>query len=155
MLLLSQKRLTEINDITKQTCKLDLPEPGGARATWLRSCQKSVRLRTGFRFVLQPVSVVHFFWGGWAWGVFSHDTNFELWIWPQVRQIESHFPLLTRHDFIQAESPAFQRGTQPSTQSFPNHRLHGQLMESLPIWSFNFIWHRFFKATMNVAVSHR
>lgn len=45
------------------TSKLDLPGPGGARATWLRSCQKPVRLCNDFRVPSWPVRAGYFFGG--------------------------------------------------------------------------------------------
>lgn len=140
------------------TSKLDLPQPGGAAATWLRSCQESVRLRTDFGFVLP-----HFLGGRLGRAGESLLMTWTLNSESGLRsgRVESHFPRLTRHDLIEAESPAFDGGHNPPTPELltpANNRLHGQLMDSLPIWSFNFLkWHRFLKATMNVAVhtSHK
>jgi len=124
----------------------------------------------GFRLWLQPVSLVHVYWGevgsgqgGW---VLSHDVNFELWIWPQVRWVKSHSRPPTRHDLIEAESTSIslsgvgwgrRHDPQPlDLVESANQRLYGLLTENWTICScFNQIEsHRSVKTTTNVAVSH-
>lgn len=60
-----------------------------------------------------------FSWGeaGQGLGVISHDMIFELWSCARVRPVESHFPRLTKHDLIDHESPAFDKGHNPQPTS--------------------------------------
>ncbi len=107
------------------TPKLDLPQPGGAAATWLRSCQESV---TDFGFELPPVRAVHFFWRGVGRpGLGSRFSWRELWTlnlasgqvdskvtsldWPGMISSKQNPPRLVRVTTLQPPSSSHQQIT--------------------------------------------
>ena len=131
------------------TSKLDLPSP----AQWGPHGWGHVRPQPGCALISDACSCLWgscVLWGGGAGGaqrLVSHGVNSELWRQPQVRQDESLFPSPTRHDLIEAESPAFDLGHNPPTPkvvTLKKNWLHSQL-----IWRYNFIWRRY-KATTTV-----
>lgn len=140
MLLVHQNR----DRWTILTSKLDLPQPGGARSTRLRSCQKLVSVAHWFQICAAVSEDLAFFGGGevrLGCGLVSGEMNFELWIWPQVRRWKVTF--LDWPGMISSkQNPPHLIGVttlNPELLTPANNRLCAWPMKSLAIWSFIYI----------------